>query len=210
MTAFGVLPTGCALVLECLLFVYWLWRSKFNNGHALPWVMTLFVSSAALVFLDSALKMFYPMGIGEYHLGAILCKLYVLSFGIICTSIWNIAICTLSGRNVIFIARMLSYLNLVVYMGIGISSQSCYWMPSLSMAPALFFVLITLVARFFKDWDVELTFGIMGVIMVIFVGGFSQYMDMIMNQSFSVKLFCDLTLIVAFLLIFRSTKRLFS
>ena len=210
MTTFSVLPTGFALVLECLLFVYWIWRSKFKDGHALPWVVTMFASSAALIFLSAALKAFYPSGVGDYCLGTILCKLYALSFGIICTAIWNIAICTLSGRNTIFIARMLSYINLVLYIAIGFSSQNCYWMPSLSMAPALFFVLITLIAHFFRNWDIELTFGIAGVVMVMFVGGFSQYVEISMNQSLSVKLFCDLMLIVAFLLIFRSTKRLFS
>ena len=210
MTILEILP--CALLVQCALFLSWIYRYNFHirNTSLLPWIIAIVASIAVFNLFDFTASKFCNITVFGYSICSILYKIHIMSFAIICVSIWNVATCILSGKIAIYTAKSFSYLQMMCYIFMDFSPDTYHLVNAVSMIPCLFFILIAFIIRFFLDWSVKWCLGTMGIILLIVSSSISQCADVMVMQASNIKFISDMMMIIAVSLLFLSAKYLLS
>lgn len=198
------------LVLAFINFTFALWiyqavairkRKTFTF-----WFICMFLS-IGFAALISGIAGFYPI-ISQYTDKDFVNKISAMIFGISGIAAWNIGAKLIFYKKLRVKVQKFSFLMFFIFCCAVTFSEMDYFLVLLHNSFAVIFLLYAFVIQFYRRWQKEIAYGILGIFMVLLALIIRQMIVDIEDDGFSFSFFFNFISLIASLLIYQSAKPL--
>lgn len=170
------------------------------------WFICMFLSIgfAALISGLASLNIRYITNIDADLIN----KFSAVIFGISGIASWNIGSKLIFYKKIRLKVQKFSFVLFGVFCAFVILTEMDYFLVLLHNSVAVIFLLYSFVIQFYRRWQKEIAFGILGIFMVLLALIIRQMIVDIDNDSLGFAFFFNLISLIASLLIYQSAKPL--